>query len=259
MSPSSASTSNSSTPQVGSRGDEKTAETVVWLQPASRARTRRLGQPARWCRPCSASTRLRCGPGGRSGRGRAPTWPSSRTLANVREPARPTAAPAAGHRSHANGATGPRPRQPPHLQRCRRGPARHRSRPARSLSIGAQSQRPGRDIPGSMHSKDLHREVHADVRGWLHRHRTPGPGLKALRSGTRCRRCSEPANSSPPRPAPPSACCASAAFRAGRRRRVNSPSLTRLPGCPTRGSADSGGGRNTASRDRLVVESFQRS
>jgi hypothetical protein len=45
-SPPIASTSSSSTPQDGRRGAENTLETVVREQPASRASTRRLGQPA---------------------------------------------------------------------------------------------------------------------------------------------------------------------------------------------------------------------
>ncbi len=83
-SPSIASTRSSSRPQDGSRGEEKTAETVVGLHPAARASTRRLGQPARWCRSWSASTRSRCGPGARSGRGRAPMRPPGSLRAALR-------------------------------------------------------------------------------------------------------------------------------------------------------------------------------
>ena len=65
----SASTRAQSAPRWETRAD--TFETVVWETPVSRARARRDGHPARWCRSWSASTKSRCGPMGRLGRGSA--------------------------------------------------------------------------------------------------------------------------------------------------------------------------------------------
>ena len=86
VSPSMASTRSSRVPQVGIAGEENALETVVWETPASRARVRRDGQPARWWRSWRAATRSWCGPGGRSGRGSAlivhlRRWPRSRWTA----------------------------------------------------------------------------------------------------------------------------------------------------------------------------------
>ena len=120
VSPPSASTTSSSTPHAGSRAEENTCETVVWLHPASRASVRRLGQPARRWRSCRASTSSRWGPGGRSGRGSPPTsTPSSTAGRGVARATWSLQHRAAGGRCHA-------PSVPVRLTSRRSGPGSRR-------------------------------------------------------------------------------------------------------------------------------------